>query len=58
MVFDGVELLKLQFSRAVDLAFERFLDSWSLGVGEEGVATSGSSDADEVPADVPLNLSA
>jgi hypothetical protein len=30
MSFSGVEILKLQFSRAIDQTFEQFLDSWSL----------------------------
>jgi hypothetical protein len=29
-MFSGVEILKLQFSRAVDQTFEHFLDSWSM----------------------------
>ena len=38
MMFSGVEILKLQFSRAVDQTFESFLDSWSMpSKGEEVV---------------------
>ena len=34
MSFNGVELLRMQFSRAVEQTFESFLDSWSLPVGQ------------------------
>jgi hypothetical protein len=34
MSFNGVELLRMQFSRAVEQTFESFLDSWSLPVAE------------------------
>jgi hypothetical protein len=59
MVFSGVEILKLQFSRAVDLTFERFLDSWSLGNAEEGPgAMGGAVNGDRFESDVPVNISA
>ncbi len=35
MTFSGVEMLKLQFSRAVDQTFEHFLDSWTLAPLQE-----------------------
>ncbi|GEM_PF-4505601 len=31
----GVELLKYQFSKAIDQTFERFLDSWTVPVENE-----------------------
>jgi hypothetical protein len=58
MVFSGVEILKLQFSRAVDLTFERFLDSWSLGNAEEGRDAMGPGNGDRFESDVPVNISA
>ena len=48
MSFNGVELLKMQFSRAIDQTFESFLDSWSLPVAENAAAGSGMVDG-EVP---------
>jgi hypothetical protein len=35
MIFNGVEILKLQFSRAIDQTFEHFLDSWSMPSGAD-----------------------
>lgn len=56
MAFNGVELLRLQFSRAIDQTFEHFLDSWSLPQSEERVL-SGPIGAEQ-PVEVPVNISA
>ena len=48
MSFNGVELLKMQFSRAVEQTFETFLDSWSLPAADNGASGSGIGDG-EVP---------
>ncbi len=59
MAFNGVDLLKLQFSRAIDQTFEHFLDSWSLPPAEEGSSgSSGHFSADQSPVEIPVNISA
>jgi hypothetical protein len=58
MAFNGVELLKLQFSRAIDQTFEHFLDSWSMPPAEEGSGPSGHFNADQSPVEIPVNISA
>jgi hypothetical protein len=57
MMFNGVELLKLQFSRAVDQTFEHFLDSWSLPAAEVG-GPVGYHEMGEFPTDIPVGVSA
>ena len=56
MAFNGVELLKLQFSRAIDQTFEQFLDSWSLPFNEEGGGFTGGTADQQV--EVPVEISA
>ena len=58
MAFSGVDLLKLQFSRAIDQTFEHFLDSWSVSPAEEGNESSAHLTADNSPRDIPVNISA
>lgn len=54
MVFNAVEILKLQFSRAIDQTFEHFLDSWSLApIPEEG-RVQDYPDNGQFPTDVPV----
>jgi len=57
MAFNGVELLKLQFSRAIDQTFEHFLDSWSLPSSEEGGGFAGGT-ADQSEVEIPVEISA
>lgn len=56
MVFNGVEVLKMQFSRAVEQTFESFLDSWSLPLGEGGASGSGMA-GDGFPTEIPVSTS-
>jgi hypothetical protein len=56
MNFNGVELLKMQFSRAVNQTFESFLDAWSLPMGEEGAAMQFG--GEPFPTEVPVRTSA
>ena len=56
MVFNGVEVLKMQFSRAIEQTFESFLDSWSLPIGEGGASGSGRG-GEGSPANVPVSTS-
>jgi hypothetical protein len=56
MVFNGVEVLKMQFSRAIEQTFESFLDSWSLPIGEGGASRSGMG-GEGLPTDVPVSTS-
>ncbi|MGO9057935.1 MAG: hypothetical protein ACLQU2_11200 [Candidatus Binataceae bacterium] len=58
MAFNGVELLKLQFSRAIDQTFEHFLDSWSMPPAEESSGPSGHFNVDQSPVEIPVNISA
>jgi hypothetical protein len=54
MVFNGVEILKLQFSRAIDQTFEHFLDSWSLApISAEG-GGQGYPDNGQLSAEIPV----
>jgi hypothetical protein len=57
MAFNGVELLKLQFSRAIDQTFEHFLDSWSLPSNEEGSGFAGALVTDQSAVEIPVNQS-
>jgi hypothetical protein len=54
MVFNGVEMLKLQFSRAIDQTFEYFLDSWSLAPMHEEGRVQGYRDEGQFPTEVPV----
>ncbi len=54
MVFNGVEVLKLQFSRAIDQTFEHFLDSWSPAPIQQESRVEGYADNGEFPIDVPV----
>ena len=48
MSFNGVELLRMQFSRAVEQTFESFLDSWSLPVGDTHGSGPGIQDGEDL----------
>jgi hypothetical protein len=54
MIFNGVEILKLQFSRAVDQTFEQFLDSWRPASSPEESGFFGSPEARELSVDIPV----
>ena len=58
MAFNGVELLRLQFSRAIDQTFEHFLDSWSLPNNEERGGFTGPMTTEQSPVEIPVNISA
>jgi hypothetical protein len=58
MMFNGVELLKLQFSRAVDQTFEHFLDAWSLSNSEAASGPIGYPQVNEFASDIPVSISA
>ncbi len=53
MTSNGVELLKYQFSKAVDQTFERFLDSWTLPPVPEEPGWRGFEMHDS-PAEIPV----
>jgi hypothetical protein len=57
MNFNGVELLKMQFSHAINQTFESFLDSWSLPMGDEGAAMQLAGGGDSFATEVPVNTS-
>lgn len=52
MILSGVEILKLQFSRAIDQTFEHFLDSWSLAPIQENGHMQGNPDNAQFSNDV------
>jgi hypothetical protein len=54
MIFNGVEVLKLQFSRAIDQTFEQFLDSWSLPLSEEGAQVRSYLPDNQFPTEIPV----
>ncbi len=54
MTFSGVEMLKLQFSRAVDQTFEHFLDSWAFAPLQEDGQVHGYREAHESGAEIPV----
>jgi hypothetical protein len=56
MNFNGVELLKMQFSHAINQTFESFLDSWSLPMGDEGATMQ--LGGEPFPTEVPVRTSA
>jgi hypothetical protein len=59
MMYNAVELLKMQFSRAVDQTFEHFLDSWSTSAGEVVGSQAPYPGSNELPAaDIPVSISA
>ena len=58
MMFNGVELLKLQFSRAVDQTFEHFLDAWSPSNSEVAAGPIGDPQVNEFASDIPVSISA
>lgn len=57
MVFSGVEVLKMQFSRAIDQTFESFLDSWTPALREENLFTHGNSDGERLGTEIPVTSS-
>jgi hypothetical protein len=53
MSSNGVELLKYQFSKAIDQTFEQFLDSWTLPIQDEaGIRPF--TERHESPAEIPV----
>jgi hypothetical protein len=52
MSSNGVELLKYQFSKAIDQTFERFLDAWTLPIQDEP-AIGSFTESHEAPAEIP-----
>ncbi len=57
MIFNGVEILKMQFSRAVDQTFEHFLEAWSLPSTQEEARIQGFADDHQLFVDIPVNSS-
>ncbi len=57
MIFNGVEMLKMQFSRAVDQTFEHFLEAWSLPVTQEEARVHSFADNNQLLVDIPVNSS-
>jgi hypothetical protein len=57
MMFSGVEILKLQFSRAVDQTFESFLDSWSMPSKGEEVAFENWAGNGQFSTEIPVSVS-
>jgi hypothetical protein len=57
MIFNGVEILKLQFSRAVEQTFEQFLDSWSIASHPEQAGVFNAPHGGEFPVDIPVTES-
>jgi hypothetical protein len=54
MIFNGVEILRMQFSRAVDQTFEHFLDAWSMPAGRDEARVEGFADNGHVLVDIPV----
>jgi hypothetical protein len=54
MIFNGVEILKLQFSRAVDQTFEEFLDAWRPASSPDQSGFFPPPEAREFPVDIPV----
>ncbi len=54
MIFNGVEMLKMQFSRAVDQTFEHFLEAWSLPSIQEEARIQGFADDRQLFVDIPV----
>lgn len=54
MVFNGVEVLKMQFSRAVDQTFEQFLEAWSLPATHDEGRVHSFADNSQLLVDVPV----
>jgi hypothetical protein len=54
MIFNGVEVLKMQFSRAVDQTFEQFLEAWSLPIAQEEGRVHGFTDERQLYVDIPV----
>ena len=54
MMFSGVEILKLQFSRAIDQTFEQFLDSWTLPLPQEEARAEGFGVPAEFATEIPV----
>ncbi len=57
MTSSGVELLKYQFSKAIDQTFEQFLDSWTLPAVEEHAEGLAFASRGEIPTDIPVRPS-
>ena len=57
MTSSGVELLKYQFSKAIDHTFEQFLDSWPLPAVDEPAESLAFASRGEIPIDVPVRPS-
>jgi hypothetical protein len=57
MIFNGVEILKVQFSRAIDQTFEHFLDAWSLPSGQDEGRMEGFADNGQLLVDIPVTSS-
>jgi len=55
MNWNGVELLKYQFSKAVDQTFERFLDSWTLRPDHEEGGSWTMGEQPDSHADIPVS---
>lgn len=54
MIFNGVEVLKMQFSRAVDQTFEQFLEAWSLPATHEEGRVLGFANNSQLLVDIPV----
>jgi len=54
MIFSGVEILKLQFSRAIDQTFEHFLDSWTLPIRQEEAGVQSFGSLAELATEIPV----
>ncbi len=54
MIFNGVEVLKMQFSRAVDQTFEHFLEAWSLPATHEEGRVHNLADNSQLLVDIPV----
>lgn len=54
MIFNGVEILKLQFSRAIDQTFEHFLEAWSMPSGQDEARMEGFADNGQLLVDIPV----
>ncbi len=53
-MFSAVEMLRIQFSRAIDQTFEHFLDAWSPPANREDLLLQGYSENQENSTEIPV----